>query len=284
MTESNPFWRKLTKPIRDQHINGLVSSLKIDDLVPWDQNFTFAERLVPKMQLFSQFKTWVKPWFSGFDDLPEKYICNGNTDSLNHIFMQGKFQRVFVLENEYSYYGHLCQELGIELIIFDYSKIDEITKNDLVCISIPSAYNGTVDQRKDVVEYLQNKNYHLYIDVAYCGLTAPFHLKIQNKTKTYFAFTFSKTLSVGFNRISVLYSGRTIPGLAIMNKIGYINLSGVKIVNHLMRSIDCDYIYKTYHNQYLDICQDKNLTPTDCILFAHSSEGEKFSVTEFYKL
>jgi histidinol-phosphate/aromatic aminotransferase/cobyric acid decarboxylase-like protein len=220
MIETNPFWQKLTKPIRDQHINSLISDIKIDSIAPWDRNFTFAERLVPKMQLFSQFKNWVSSWFSGFDLLPEKYICNGNTDSLNHIFMQGKFQRVFILENEYSYYGHLCQELGIELIIFDRDSIDTITENDLVCISIPNAYNGNVDQRKDIVEYLQNKNCHLYIDVAYCGLTAPFHLKIQNKTNTYFAFTFSKTLAVGFNRISVLYAGRTIPGLAIMNKIG----------------------------------------------------------------
>lgn len=284
MAESNPFWRKLTKPIRDQHINDIVADLSICDTVPWDQNFTFSQRLGPKMHMFAQLKNWIDPWFSGFDNLPEKYICNGNTDSLNHIFMQGKFTRVCVLANEYSYYQYLCQELDIKLMVFDHSTMGSITQHDLVCVSIPSAYDGTVDQRKDIIAFLQQHNYHVYIDVAYCGLTAPFHLPLQNKSNTYFAFTFSKTLSVGFNRISVLYSGRPIPGLAIMNKIGYVNLSGVNIVNHLMRNIPCDYSYEKYHRQYLDICQDHALVPTDCILFAHNTQGEKFSVTEFYKL
>jgi hypothetical protein len=65
-----------------------------------------------------------------------------------------------------------------------------------------------------------------------------------------------------------------------MNKIGYVNLSGIKIASALIDELPCDYIYQKYANQYDDICKKLNLTPTDCILFAHDSNQQKFCVSE----
>jgi histidinol-phosphate/aromatic aminotransferase/cobyric acid decarboxylase-like protein len=282
MADNNPFWNKLTKPIRDTKINDIVDSLTVYEIAPWDKNFNFIERLTPKQKLFLKLTNWLAPYFSGFNQLPEKYICNGNSDSLNHIFMNRKFKRVFTLDNEYNYYGYLCQSLGIEKKIFTIDTIDQITEDDLVCISVPNSYDGRVDNRQEIISILQDKNILIYIDVAYCGLTTPFKLDIKSTSNTYFAFTFSKSLSTSFNRIAVLYAGQPVPGLEIMNKVGYVNLSGVKIVNALMDQLPCDYIYQTYVNQYADICKRLNLTPTDCILFAHDSDQQKFCVSEEY--
>jgi len=284
MADNNPFWNKLTKPIRDTTISNIIKSLSIDEISPWDKNFNFAERLAPKQKLFLKLTNWLSPYFSGFDQLPEKYVCNGNTDSLNHIFMNRKFKRVFTLDNEYTYYGYLCQSLGIEKKIFSIDTIDQITQDDLVCISVPNAYNGKIDNRQDIIDILQDKNIPIYIDVAYCGLTPPFTVNIKSASNTYFAFTFSKTLGIGFNRISVLYAGQSVPGLEIMNKIGYINLSGIKITSALIEQLPCDYIYQNYESQYIRICQSLNLTPTDCILFAHDASKQKFCITDEYKI
>lgn len=284
MADDNPFWNKLTKPIRDTKINAIIESLTVEQISPWDKNFNFMERLSPKQKLFSKLTNWITPYFSGFDRLPEKYVCNGNTDSLNHIFMNRKFKRVFTLDNEYTYYGYLCQSLGIEKKIFSVDTIDQITPDDLVCISVPNAYNGRIDNRQEIISILQDKNISVYIDVAYCGLTTPFNLNIKPTSNTYFAFTFSKSLSIGFNRISVLYAGQPVAGLEIMNKIGYINLAGIKIASALIDQLPCDYIYQTYANQYTTICDRLKLTPTDCILFAHDSNQQKFCVTDEYKI
>lgn len=282
MSDNNPFWNKLTKPIRDTKINDIINSLAIDEISPWDKNFNFIERLAPKQKLFLKLTKWLAPYFSGFNQLPEKYVCNGNTDSLNHIFMNRKFKRVFTLNNEYTYYGYLCQALGIEKKIFSIDTVDQITQDDLVCISVPSAYNGKIDNRQEIISILQDRNIPVYIDVAYCGLTTPFKIDIKSASNTYFAFTFSKSLSIGFNRISVLYAGQPVPGLEIMNKIGYVNLSGIKMASALIDQVPCDYIYQTYASQYADICNRLNLTPTDCILFAHDINQQKFCVSEEY--
>ena len=69
-----------------------------------------------------------------------------------------------------------------------------------------------------------------------------------------------------------------------MNKIGYINLSGVHIAQALINEIPCDYMYNTYYQQYESLCRDNNLTPTNCILYGHDSRGQKFSLSEFYKI
>ncbi len=278
------FWNKLTKPIRDPHINNLISQLGIDDVSHYDKQFTFSERLLHKQKLTTEFCKWVSPFFSGLESFSEKYICNGNTDAINHVFLQKKFNKVYTLDNEYSYYGYLCQQLGIEKVIFTANSIDKITQDDIVFISIPNSYDGSIGERSTIVQQLQERNINLFIDVAYCGLTSPFKIHIANAGNTIFAFSFSKTLGLSFNRIAVCFANRPIPGLEVMNKIGYVNLSGARIATHLMKNVDCDYIYKKYITQYDQICQTKQLSVTDCILFAHDSNKEKYCVTDQYAL
>ena len=212
MKETNPLWPKLTKPIRDSKINSIIESLDVYNIATWDREFTFVERLLPKQKLISSFMNWISEYVTGLDQFPEKYVCNGNTDSINHVFMERKFQRVFTLENEYSYYDNLCHTLGIQKLNFTESTIDKITENDLVCISFPSAYDGSIIGRYELIKQIQERGIPLYIDMAYCGLTTPFSLNLTATKNTYFAFTFSKTLSIGFNRIGLLFSGKVVPG------------------------------------------------------------------------
>ncbi len=283
MKETNTFWTKLIKPIRDDRINSIIENLEVYQTSTWDRDFTFAERLLPKQKLFYTFTNWIRNYVTGLESFQERYVCNGNTDSINHIFMERKFNRVFTLDNEYSYYGYLCHTLGITKIVFNEDELGKITTNDLVCITYPNSYNGKEENRSAIIKKLQERNIPIYIDVAYCGLTTPFHLDLVANENTYFSFTFSKTMSIGFNRIGLMFTGRSIPGLEIMNKIGYINLSGVHLANALMEALPCDYMYKTYSSQYENICKEMNLTPTDCILYGHDAYGQKYCISELYK-
>jgi histidinol-phosphate/aromatic aminotransferase/cobyric acid decarboxylase-like protein len=282
--DANAFWHKLTKPIRDPYINQLISQLDVEQVSHYDKQFSFAERLATKQKFIIQFCKWTSPFFSGLTSFSEKYICNGNTDAINHVFLQKKFNKVYTLDNEYSYYGYLCQQLSIPKIIFTVDDIDKITQDDIVFISVPNSYNGTVNERTKIIDLLQEKNINLFIDVAYCGLTTPFHLAVKNASNTVFSFSFSKTLGLSFNRIAVCLANKPIPGLEIMNRIGYVNLSGARLAGHIMQNVDCDYIYKKYHYQYKTICDSKQLTMTECMLFAHDVNKEKYCITDQYAL
>jgi hypothetical protein len=51
-----------------------------------------------------------------------------------------------------------------------------------------------------------------------------------------------------------------------------------------MKQLPCDYIYNTYKDQYLPICDRLGLTPTKTILVAHDAAKQKFCITDEYKI
>lgn len=280
----NNYYNKLTKPIRDSKLTSILDSIDTKDLFPSDTDFNFKERLSIKNDLISSFIPWVKDFLTGLEKFNHKYVVNGNSDALNMIFMERNFKRVCFLKNEYSYYSHLCKVLSIDYAELDINELDQLTSTDLFLLSLPSSYNGASSERIDLVDKLQQKNIRIFIDVAYCGLTEPFYLNLKTTENTYLAFTFSKTASLSFNRIAILFSNVEIPGVEIMNKIGYVNLAGANAAINVMKSIPVDYFYSTYSNQYLEICQRLNLQPTKCILFGHDRNNDKFCTTPYYKI
>lgn len=280
----NNYYNKLTKPIRDSKLTSILDSIDTKDLFPSDTDFNFKERLSIKNDLISSFIPWVKDFLTGLEKFNHKYVVNGNSDALNMIFMERNFKRVCFLKNEYSYYSHLCKVLSIDYVEMEVSDLDQLTNTDLFLISLPSSYNGTSSERIVIIDKLQQMDIRIFVDVAYCGLTEPFYLNLKTTENTYLAFTFSKTASLSFNRIAILFSNVEIPGVEIMNKIGYVNLAGANAAINVMKSIPVDYFYSTYSNQYLEICQRLDLQPTKCILFGHDRNNDKFCTTPYYKL
>lgn len=280
----NQYYNKLTKPIRDSKITGILESIDTNKVFPSDSEFNFKERLAVKTELISCFIPWVEDFLSGLEQFNHKYIANGNSDALNMLFMKKDFSRVCFLKNEYSYYSHLCKVLHIEYAEIDLADIDLLSNKDLFLISLPSSYDGSSSERIKLIGQLQERAIPVFIDVAYCGLTEPFYLKLASANNTYLAFTFSKSSSLAFNRIAIMFSSTEIPGLEIMNKIGYINLSGANAAIAIMKSIPVDYFYITYRDQYTSICQSQNLKPTKCILFGHDQNNDKFCITPYYQI
>jgi hypothetical protein len=283
MTDPNQLYNKLTKPIRDSQVNKVFENLTIKENFPFDQEFNFSERLKTKNKMIEIFIPWTKNFLGGLENFNQKYIVNGNSDAINMVLLSQNFNKIYYLQNEYTYYSHICKNLNLTHQEIQNNDIDFLTPNDLFLISMPSSYNGDVEEKILMIKKLQQKGVKIFIDIAYCGLTNPFYLNLEVTKNTYVSFTFSKTASLSYNRIGILFSDFTIPGLDIMNKIGYLNLAGANAAIAFMNNFPVDYFYKKYHEQYLEICQTNQLTPTKCILFGHTNNGEKFCTTPFYK-
>lgn len=284
MSDKHPFWNKLTKAIRDSVMDAELADLSVQEAFYKDTKFNFAERLEIVHKLYQNFPGWISKYFSGISNFEHRYITNGNTDALNLVMLEKKFTKIFTLPNEYIYYTHVASLLGLKQQYFTDECLDLIDSSGIVCLSVPASHNGEIESLQKIIDYCQENNISIFIDVAYCGVTDPGHIDIKKTDKTYFAFSFSKTLGLSFNRIGVLYSGEKVNSVTLLNKIGYVNLSAVSAVNKLMEKIPCDYVYKTYKKQYKKICKEHNLTPVKCILFGLTEQDEKFGVAEYYKL
>jgi hypothetical protein len=284
MADKNPFWNKLTKAIRDSAFDEELKKSSIGESYFNDTEFNFYERLKISHELFNIFPKWIGDFFTGFSNFKEQYITNGNTDALNLVLLSGKYNKIFTLPNEYLYYTYISDSLGIKQQYFTADSFDLLDKDGIVCLSVPASRDGDIESKQQIIDYCQSNGIPIFIDVAYCGLTEPGIINIKKKDNTFFAFSFGKTLGLAFNRIGVLYSNQDVVSASLMNKIGYVNLSGVSAVLRLIKKFPCDYVYQTYKNQYPDICKEHNLTPTKCILFATTTTGDKFGIAEYYKL
>jgi len=284
MSDKHPFWNKLTKAIRDSVIDEELKKSSMQELFFKDSKFNFQERLAIVYELFGLFPAWIDKYFSGINDFKFSYVTNGNTDALNLVMLEKRYNKIFLLPNEYMYYSQVASSLGMKQQYFTEECFDLLDSDGIVCLSVPGFYDGDIESKQQIIDYCQDNNIPLFIDVAYCGLTDPGHIKIRKTENTFFAFSFSKTLGLAFNRVGLLYSGNQLGSLAVLNKIGYVNLSAVSAVIRLMKKIPCDYIYNTYKGQYKKICKEHNLKPVKCVLFALTEADEKFGLAEYYKL
>lgn len=280
--DANPFWNKLTKPLRDSVMDNALREIPFEDSYTKDVDFNFLERLKIKTTMFKLFAPWVEQYFTGFEHFSNQYITNGNTEALSMLMSNMSLEKIYILPDEYNFYNYIAKMLGKECVTVN--NVEDITTDGIMLISVPASRDGDIISKQSIIDYCQSNNVPLFVDIAYCGLTEPGKIKIQRSPNTYVAFSFSKTVGLAFNRIGIMFTNKDVPTLDIMNKIGYLNLSGAKAAIKMMRSIPCDYVYKTYKDQYANICKEHGLTRTNCILFGHDKNGDKFCTTEFYKI
>jgi histidinol-phosphate/aromatic aminotransferase/cobyric acid decarboxylase-like protein len=284
MADKHPFWNKLTKAIRDSAFDNELKKLPVNEMYFKDTEFNFYERLKVSHELFNTFPNWIGDYFTGIVNFKEKYITNGNTDALNLVLLNRKYNKIFTLPDEYMYYTYIANSLRIKQQYFTAECFDLLNNDGIVCISIPASYDGDIESKQLVIDYCQENGIPIFIDVAYCGLTDPGVINIKKTENTFFAFSFSKTLGLAFNKVGVLYSDEPVVSMSLMNKIGYVNLSGALAALRLMKKFPCNYVYQTYKDQCNDICNEYNLTPTKCILFGRTPSDDKFGIAEYYKL
>jgi len=270
MTATQDFYKKLIKPIRDENLTRIIHLATQDTFSPYDKELNYDERLVPIQELRSKFTDWSKDWISGLEKFPYMYVMNGNTDSLNTIF--NHYKHISWKKGDYSYYSYwhkLNKKPHTEL------EVPQVAE-DLV-VSWPGYTWGNREQL-EFAEQCTVLRKHL--DCAYLGLVKPDHIDISNFETA--SFSFSKTLAIPYNRIGIMFSKTEISTLTILNKLGYVNLSGVKLVNHILDRFDIDYWWKTYSQELTKLCFNNNLTQTNCLLFAYKGI-ERISLAEYWK-
>lgn len=264
------FYRKLIKPIRDTYVSSVINQVDAGVYSPYDKELSWEERTTPIAELKNSFLEWTKDSVEGLDQFPYMYVMNGNTDSLNVIFSNA--DSMAWKKGDYSYYNywHTIQRKP-------YQELAEPQSVSNIVVSWPGYSWGNNDQ----LEFAKQCNVDsMHLDCAYLGLVKP--AKIDASIFDTASFSFSKSLAIPYNRISLLFSKKEIPSLVIMNKLGYVNLSGVKLATHLLKNISPNYWWNTYSSKLDELCIKNNLRKTDCILFAYNGD-QRVSLAEYWK-
>lgn len=260
MQSTDDFYRKLVKPIRDDFISRIISSIDSSTFSPYDRELNWAERTTPIKILRERFTEWSKDSLLNLESFPHMYIMNGNTDSLNSLF--NRTNNIAWRKGEYSYYPywHTATKRS-------YQELEVPTSVPDLLVTWPGYSKGN----RDELDFALSCNAErLHLDCAYLGLTKP--EQIDTSVFETASISFSKTLSIPYNRISLLFSKKEIPEYSLLNRLGYVNLSGVNLVNKLIEQIPLSYWWDNYGHRLDGVCSKHQLTSTDCILFAYDKE------------
>ena len=261
MQSNDEFYRKLIKPVRDSRINNAINSLSGDDYSPYDQELNWAERAIPIVKLKKNILAWSFDSLKNLDSFPHMYVMNGNTDSLIALFCRSK--TMSWKQGDYSYYKywHVASKKS-------FNELSSPQQVEDLIVTWPGYSQGN----KDELDFaLSCKADRLHLDCAYLNLVKPD--SIDTSVFETVSISFSKPLSVPYNRISVLFSKNELPEYSLLNRLGYVNLAGVHIVNNLMQLIPANYWWETYKDIYQTMCKDKNLIASDCLLFAYEDKN-----------
>lgn len=191
---------------------------------------------------------------------------NGNSHSLDELFR--RVDNIAFKKNDYSYYSQWHYRTGKP-----YQVLEEPRPVKDIVVSWPGYSHG---DRTELDFALQCNPERLHLDCAYLGLAEPDQIDVSAFETI--SISFSKSLSIPYNRISVLYSKNQIPELEILNKIGYVNLSGVNLANALLEKLPHDYWWNNYGNKVEKLCANHDLTATKSILFAYDKNGRRLGL------
>jgi hypothetical protein len=263
------FYKTLIKPIRDDFISGIIGEAnKLETYSPWDKEFNWRERWDPKEKLKKLATQWASNWLINLTkrNFPYVYIMNGNSNSLDELFR--RVDNIAFKQGDYSYYSQWFKKTGKQCQI-----LEEPRSVDEMVVSWPGYSQG---DRTELDFALQCNPTRLHLDCAYLGLVEPDQIDV-TKFET-ISLSLSKSLSIPYNRVSILYSKKEIPELEILNRIGYVNLAGVNLANILLEKVPHDYWWSNYGNKIEKLCINHELTPTKSILFAYDKNGRRLGL------
>lgn len=266
--ETNPYWTKLTKPIRDIEFTDAMNSADLNSFS--NGKFTLKERFMNIYRFERNLKNKLMEYVN-LTPLQHYYIINGITQGIDS-WLHGK-SSIGVVNNDYTYYEKISHARGISIV-------DPSSKCDGVIISCPFSYNGATNFQQKIVYDCAERNIPIFIDLAYLGLTNKFTLDISHNKKVTVAYSMSKHYSLCFDRIGILWSSEPDRELEIMNQVGYVNITGIQRSQILIDQFPMDFIYQKYQNQYAAIIDALQLTATECILFGHKGV-DKYCITEY---
>jgi hypothetical protein len=261
MQSQDELYTSRIKPIRDDHISNIISSASSEVFSPYDKEFNWAERLTPIKRLQLTTLKWCANWLTGLDKFNFVYVTNGNTDYLINLF--NSTNNIAWKKDDYSYYQHWHAVMGKP-----YTELTEPAAVDDLVFSWPGYGNGD-NTELDFANKCTVKRKHL--DCAYLGVVKPSSLDVSEYETV--GISFSKTLSIPYNRIGLCFSKTEIKDSAILNKIGYVNLAGVKLATHIMNNLDPNYFWNKYGGDNLSkLCDKHGLTKTNSILIAYKND------------
>jgi len=239
----------------------------------------FIEHLNPSQDLYNEtiqqefienFYNWITSsklnTVQGLENFSNRKLVAGTAQAFDHFYWRHKDKRFRVLDGEFMYHSAVLKHGG---------KIKSLKHplhpNDVVIISVPfSDYGKQHPKLESFLEQCQEFDIPVLLDFAYFPCTKNININL-DKYSCVETVTFS--ISKAFYGAEFLRVGMrlervdTDDGIDVFNSVEMVNRVSLSIANELIKKYSVDYNWITYKDAYYQVCANKNLETTDCIMF-----------------
>jgi hypothetical protein len=196
----------------------------------------------------------------------------GTSHTFDHFVLRHSQQREIVnFVGDFQYHACISKKLKFRTV----SNCNELSGSHALILSIPFSDFGIM--HPDTESILLRCNYlgiPVCIDLAYWGIARNICLDL-NKYPCITEVTSS--LSKSFytlenHRVGIRFSRQYLDdGISMLNEVQMQNFFSMSLGAHYMKTFSADWNWKHNESNYLKICQNFELTPTDTIIFGLSS-------------
>ncbi len=205
------------------------------------------DNIKPTLNGRQPYETNIKTWLKPLVDLSDFYVypINGITEGIN-----------WWTKNE---------KRGIYKYDGDYEWVDN-TGNQVLYITCPSSIDGNYTSIPTHVPVV--------LDIAYAGCVPVKPIPITDNIEKVF-YSLSKPFGVSNIRTGWYFTRRPDAKLhALSIKAKYYNYCATQYAEHIINTYNIDYIHTQLRHSQYTVCELHNLTPSDCVWLANSTDNK----------
>jgi hypothetical protein len=258
------------KPVSDNKVKQFIESLNpVKDLynpkLPQEFKYEFVDWI-----LSSEFN-----FIKGIEEFPDITLCNGTVQAFDHFHYRHKEKRFRFFKGEFMYH-QACLKNGSQ---FEWINDKPLMEGDALILSVPFSDRGIQHPATDMLLLnAEQFNIPVLLDFAYYPCTKNINLNLSNYPAVEtITFSISKAFyGAEFLRVGVrLERANTDDGIDVFNSVDMHNRIDLSIASSLIKTFPVDWNWKTYTDVYNQVCEEKNLQLTDCIMFGLGGDEYK---------
>lgn len=206
----------------------------------------------------------------GWDEFKYVDICNGCTQFIDNLYMQGPVQ---VLHGDYKYHERLLNK--------NIRYPGSLLPNVPLIVATPFPSTGAIHEDMDsILQECLKKNIDVHIDAAWLTSCKNIVFDFAHPAIKTVGISFSKGLGLGWNRIALrMTRERKTDSITILNDFHMCNKMITIVAEYVISNIPNDYFWSTYSEINKQVCLDFNLKPTNAFHLALNELNQPVGIT-----
>lgn len=244
----------------------------------WHEFFAANGVTDHREKFIEMFGRWIRSSelnvLKGLDAFPHVTQTNGTSEAFS-MFMQRHNNKNFkFFKGDFMMHKVASNNMNVKWDwIFNYS---QIKKGDAVIISCPFSDTGNVvEDMQQILEWCSHNEVPVLIDMAYFGMCYGISIDLDQPCVEEVTFSLGKTFPMIGARAGIRLQRTEIDDPVLFaNQHGIVNNFGAMIGEYAMTCWSPDFIANKYMKAQLIVCNQLELKPTNCVIFAMSNHDD----------